>query len=1026
MKLTDISIRRPVTTAMIAIGLCIFGIIGISRMPIDLFPNVTLPVIVVGTFYPGAGPLEVEAEVTDPLEKQLSTCPNLKEITSNSMENVSTITLQFEWGTDIDAASSDIRDRLDMAQGLLPDAAQKPFVFKFDPSLMPVMLMSLSGEIDEMVLADITEDIEKQLQRVSGVASVGIGGVRKRQVQIEIDLRLLAQSGVTVEAFAASLKAQNLNFPVGTISTKDYRYLIRLIGQYENLEEIGNTVIGQKGGVPIRIRDVAKVSWVLEERKAYARLNSKNSIFIWVQRRTDANTVAVARAIRAEVERIRETLPPGVVFNIFWDSSEMITRSVQNVITNLILGGILASLILFLFLRRFRATIFVVFAIPISIFFALFFIYLFGFTINILSIAGLAIAVGMVVDNSIVVFESIFRLREEGKDHITAASEGTTIVGMAITASTLTTIAVFLPMLLLRGMIQIFFKELALSIVFALLASLGIALTLIPMLASRFLKLAGPTVAEKGFRNKSERLYNRFLSLYGNILDWSINHRRLIIILTTLLFIISLGIIPFLGMEFIPEQRMRHIELFAEMPVGSGLATTNEAIEALERYILDKWSEEIEGLSVQIGGALSTIAAAFGGAKTNSAEIDIVMKKGTRYSAQEVAEEIRQKAREIPGLIIRAGRTGFGGLIGGGAAIQIDIIGHDLATADSLAKLILNTIETIPGLVDLKVSREPGEPEIQLVVDRQKAALYGLSPYQIGSALRAQIEGNIPTRYRMKGKEYDILLRLREDQRDEISNLLSLTINNPQGAVLLKDLVTQRPGVSPLAIEHKNISRIVSITANVVGQSSGRMAQRVSRRISHITPPPDFTIKLSGAYEEMVKSFRDIAFAVAIAIILVFMVMASQFESLRDPFIIIFTIPLAIIGVIWLLFITGTTISVISGVGVLVLVGVVVNNGIVYIDYVNQLRKNYGMGLEEAVKKGGQIRMRPILMTALTTIFGLLPLALKIGEGAEFWSPLGRAVIGGMITSTFLTLIFIPVLYTSFEKGAEKRRLRKY
>ncbi len=1026
MRISDTSIRRPVTTAMLAIGLILFGFIGVSRMQVDLFPNVTLPVVVVAAVYPGAGPLEVEAEVTEVLEERLGTVPNLRNITSRSTEGVSAITMEFEWGSDLDAASSDVRDRLDQAQTFLPEDINKPFVFKFDPSMMPVVNIALYGDIDETELRDIADDIETRLQRVPGVAAVGSGGGSKRQVQIKIDLRELAAAGITTEQFANALVAQNLNYPIGAIPTQEQRYLIRLIGEYKDLAGIQNTAVGNKGGVPVLVKHVADVSWAPEQRENFVRLNGKSCVFMWIQRRPDANTVSVASAVFAEVEKIKQTLPPGVKFGIFWDSSELIKTSVNNVATNLILGGILASMVLFLFLRRFRATLFVAFAIPFSIFFALFFMYVFGFTINILSMAGLAIAVGMVVDNGVVVFESIFRRREQGEEQMKAASEGTNMVAMAITASTLTTIAVFLPMLLLRGLIQVFFKELALAITFALIASLGVAVTLIPMLSSRFLKLPPLGTKEKGFKAWAQKVYNKIEDFYAGFGNWALNHRKLVIILTIVLLIVSLGLIPLIGTEFMPEQTSRHTELIAEMPVGSNLEVTNDAIAQLEKYAVETYPDDLDGFAAQIGGGASIYSAVFGGSRTSSAEIDVLLKKNAKHSMKEVEQDLRRKASEIPGLQVRLGRTGgMGSMFGGGAPVQVDIIGHDINTADSLTQLVMTEMKKVPGLVDIKSNRERGDPEIQLVVDREKAAYYGLTPYQIGSALRTQIEGNVTTKYRLKGKEYDILLRLKEDQRNNICDILCMSINGPMGPVLLSNVVTNQRGTSPLEIEHKNTERIVSITANVVGQSSGRVAAQVSRAISSITPPPDFEIKVTGSYEEMVKSFRDLAFAAIIAIILVFMVMASQFESLRDPFIILFTIPLAIIGVLWMLFITGTTLSVISGIGVLVLVGIVVNNGIVYIDYVNQLRRKEGMELDEAVRKGIRIRLRPILMTAMTTIFGLLPLALKIGEGSELWSPLGRAVIGGMIVSTFLTLVFIPVLYTSFEKGAEKRKQKR-
>ena len=1025
MKLTDSAIRRPVTTTMVVLALVVFGIIGVTRMQVDFYPDVTLPMVVVATVYPGAGPLEVESEVTDPMEEGLGTITGLTDITSRSTENISAITLQFDWGTNLDAAASDIRDRLDMVQASMPDDVQKPFVFKFDPSMMPVLQLGMAGEIDDAELADIAEEVSQRLQRVPGVAAVNVGGQVTKQVQVELDLRELANSGVTTDQFAQALQAQNLNFPIGAVSTDEQRYLIRLIGQYQDLEGIRNTVVGaRRNGSPVLVSHIAKVEWAPEERTAFVRMDGGNAIYIWIQRRPDANTIQVSDALIKEAESIKAELPSAVDFKVFWDSAQPVRNSVNSVAMNLIIGGVLASMVLFLFLRRFRATMFVAFAIPVSVFFALFGMFLSGFTLNILSMAGLAIAVGMVVDNGVVVFENIFRRREGGEEAFSAASEGTSTVAMAITASTLTTIAVFLPLLMLRGILQVFFKELAFAIIFALVASLGIALTLIPMLSSRFLKMKAPK--SSGIRAWSERSFKRVEATYSRLVGWGIGHRKLVIILTVVVLIASLGLVPLIGTEFMPTQFSDYAEIYTEMPVGTSLEKTDAAVARVEEYVVEKWGSELKAVLVQVGGGTNVFSAIFGGARASSGEVDLVMKKESKYSVEDIEQDVREFANSIPGMKVRTGgHVGPAAFMGGGAALQVEILGHDLATADSLTRLVIAAIDTLPGVFDVKASREQGDPEIQLVVDRRKAALYGLTPYQIGSALRTQLDGNVATQYRLGGKEYDVLLRLKKEQRDALCDVLCTSLNGPLGPVLLKDVVTQQPGTSPLTIEHKNTERIVTVEANVVGQASGRVAGLAGRALAPVVTPPGFSIKLSGSYEDMMESFRDLGFAVLIAIMLVFMVMASQFESFRDPFIIIFTIPFAVIGVLWALLITGTTLSVVSGVGILVLVGIVVNNGIVYVDFVNQLRRKEGMALEEAVEEGGRVRMRPILMTAFTTIFGLLPLALQLGEGSEFWSPLGRAVIGGMIVSTFLTLIFIPVLYTSFEKGAEKRKLRK-
>jgi HAE1 family hydrophobic/amphiphilic exporter-1 len=1024
MKLTDSSIRRPVTTTMVVLALMVFGVIAVTRMQVDFYPDVTLPMVVVATLYPGAGPLEVESEVTDPMEEGLGTITGLTDITSRSTENVSVITLQFDWGTNLDAAASDIRDRLDMVQVSLPEGAQKPFVFKFDPSMMPVLNLGMAGEIDEAEMAELADEVAQRLQRVSGVAAVNVGGQLAKQVQVELDLRELAASGVTTDQLAMALKAQNLNFPIGAVSTEEQRFLVRLVGQYDDLDGIRNTVVGaRRDGTPVLVRHLARVSWAPEERNAIVRMDGSNAIYLWIQRRPDANTIQVSDALLREVERAKQDLPPAVDLKVFWDSAQPVRNSVNSVATNLILGGVLASLILFLFLRRFRATMFVAFAIPVSVFFALLGMYLSGFTLNILSMAGLAIAVGMVVDNGIVVFENIFRRREAGEEPYTAASEGTSTVAMAITASTLTTIAVFLPLLMMRGVLQVFFKELAFAIIFALLASLGIALTLIPMLASRFLKLKPAGAEERGVRAWSERTFKQVEAAYSRLIGWGIGHRRLVIVLTVIILALSLGLIPLIGTEFMPRQFTKYTEVYAEMPIGTSLEKTNQAVTRIEQYVVDKWGSELKSVLVQVGGGTSVFAAIFGGARASTAEIDLVLGDKSKFSILDIEKDVRDFAGSIPGIRVRTGtQAGMDMAFGGGAPLQVEIIGHDLDVADSLTRLVIATIETLPGVVDVKASREEGDPEIQLLVDRERAALYGLTPYQVGSALRTQLEGSVATQYRLGGKEYDVLLRLRKDQRTEIGDILATSINSPTGPVLLKNVVTPRAGTSPLTIEHKNTERIVKIEGNVVGQAAGRVGGLAQQAVAKIVPPPGFTIAVAGSFEEMMKSFRDLGFAALLAILLVFMVMASQFESFRDPFIILFTIPFAGIGVLWALALTHTTLSVVSGVGVLVLVGIVVNNGIVYVDYVNQLRRDQGMPLEDAVREGGRVRLRPILMTAFTTIFGLLPLALRIGQGSEFWSPLGRAVIGGMVVSTFLTLVFIPVLYTSFEKGAERRR----
>ncbi|MEO0068055.1 MAG: efflux RND transporter permease subunit [candidate division WOR-3 bacterium] len=1024
MRITDTAIRRPVTTILLSLVLILFGIIGVSRMPVDFFPQVTLPSVIIVTTYPGAGPLEVESEVTKLLEQRVGTISNLKEISSYSLENISIIQLQFAWGTNLDAVSADVRDRLDMAVAQLPDGAARPFVLKLDASMMPILQIGLYGDVDPLTLRDAADDLADLLQRVPGVASVMVAGGTKRQLQVRIDIRKLTAAGISLDVLSQSLKAQNLNYPAGTVTADAREYLIRLIGEYDNIEAVKNTLVGMKGSSPILLKDIAEVSWAPEEKTAIARYNGKGCVFVTLQRRPDANTVRVATAARKELERLKPTLPAGVSATVLFDSSKEITRSISNVVTNLLLGSILAIMVLFLFLRRIRATAFVAFSIPLSVFFALFFMFLLGFSVNILSMAGLAIAVGMVVDNGIVVFEAIFRHREKGEERFQAASIGASEVAMAITASTLTTIVVFLPLLLVRGLMQILFRELVWAVVGSLAASLAIALTLIPTLTSRYLP-PPKTGEEKGIKGWSERFYHRLEDGYGRLIGWALNHRRLVVFGAVVLLLVSLALVPFTGREFFPAQESQMRSYTAEMPVGTRLGITDSLVGQIERYILDEWQEDIEGLMVQVGGGTGGMRIFMGGGSgSHAAQVNVILKpkRQRRHSAEEVDKAIHNFAAQIPGMRLYYQERSWTSMAGISSGIEVDITGYDLMTADSLTNRVIAAIETIPGIMDVRSSREPGKPELQLVVDRQKAALYGLTPYQIGSYLYTQIQGSAISTFRLTGREYDILVRLPEEQRNELIDVLGMNIIGPTGPVPLKNLVAVRTGTGPIQIERKNNQRIVKITARSVGVSSGQLAQRIARAIKSIPVPSGFNIQISGSYQEMTSTFRDFILIIFIAVVLVFVVMASQFESLRDPFIILFTMPFAAIGVIWILFLTRTSISVISLLGLLILIGIVVNNGIVYIDYTNQLRRKHGLPLIEAVKEAGRVRLRPILMTSLTTIFGMLPLAFQIGEGSELWSPLGRAIVGGMLVSTLLPLVFIPVLYTIMEIRSERRR----
>ncbi len=1017
MKITEISVKRPLAVGMVFLGVMIFGAISILKLPVDLLPNIRFPMMIVMTIYPGAGPEEVESQLTEPLEKALGTVNNLDKITSSSSENASNIFLQFEWGTDIDAAGNDVRDRVGYILPYFPEDADYPLVFKFDISQQPVVMYFVSGNIDPLELEGIAEEISERLQRVGGVAASYALGETMREIQIVLDPLKMAGTGITTDQITNVLKAQNLNFPLGTVESGSKVYILRAIGQYRNLDDIGKTVVGNKNGVAIALSQIAEVRSRAAEVKSVARTNGTPSIWGSIQKRTNANSVQVGNAAAKEIAKIKKELPPGVTVDIMFNQADYITRSVRSTADTMVMGAILAILILFLFLGSVRSTIFVGVTIPITIFFSLFLMYLFRMTINIISLGGLTIAVGMVVDAAIVVFEAIHRHQERGADPQRAALEGTSEVGMAITASTLTTVAVFLPLLLVSGFASIFFTPLALTTSFALMSSLVVALTILPMLSAHFLKVR--TEGQQGrFTRSLLSRYRRLEDVYGRIIDWALHHRKAVILGTIGVFLTSLVLIPFIGTELSPDTDRGEINITAEMPVGTNLAMTDSAVAKLERIVLDN-VPEIEILSSSIGSGSGFTALFAGTAGPHSGQISILLvdREKRERSVWEIQRDLRPKMGNIPGLKVRFGGEHFAAMFGGGKPIEIKIIGYDVAKARRLSDSLMERLKGVKGLVDLETSLGDGKPELRLVIDRQKAANFGLTPYQIGQVLRSRIEGTVASRFRQAGDEYDIRIMVDRKHRDNLQKVRSMTIATPQGDVPLRNFVSDTISVGPVVLEHESNSRLVKVSGGVEGRDQGSVARDVRRVLASIARPPGFTVELAGGFEQMQTTFRDLGLVILLSLVLVYIIMVGQFESFREPFVIMFTIPLAIIGVLWMLFFSGTTISMQSLLGVLLLGGVVVNNAIVYIDYVNQLRRKAGMGLFDAAIEAGRVRLRPILMTALTTIFGLIPMALGVGAGNEIRAPMARSVIGGMLISTFLTLIFIPVVYTLFEKG---------
>ncbi len=1028
MNITDVSIKRPLAVSMVFLGIILFGFISVTNLPVALYPDITFPMMIVMTSYPGAGPEEIETMVTDPLETSLGTVNNLNAITSSTSENISMIILEFDWGADLDAASNDVRDNIGVLLPYFPEDADYPLIFKFDISQQPVVMYTIGGDIAPLELDEIAEDVADKLQRVGGVAASYAMSETFREIQIILDPLKLKGTGITPDQVINALQAQNVNYPLGNIETGKKVYILRTIGQYENLDEIRNTVVGSNNGIFILLSQIAEVRFQASEINAISRTNGVPSIWAMVQKRTGANAANVGISVVNELGKIQKDLPPGIKIDIIFNQADFIMRSVRSTAQTLIFGAILAIIILFLFLGSFRSTIYMAIAIPIAVFFALFFMYLFNMSLNIISLGGLTVAIGMVLDSTIVVFEAIFRHKEKGEAPEKAASVGAREVGTAITASTLTTVAVFLPLLLVSGLASIFFKQLALTVTFALISSLIVALTIIPMLSVRF-RTIKRREERKGFAQKLGRFYEGLEGIYTRLIRWALNHKKTVIFGTIAVFIGSLFLVIFglIGTELSPEIDQGEIIINAEMPVGTNLWVTDSAVQRLEKIILEE-VPEIDIISTSIGsgeGGFMSLFAATAGPHAAQLWLELVYREKRERSVKQIQHDLRPKiVNAIPGLKVTFGGSEFH-MFGGGAAIEVKIIGYDLDKAQDLSDKLMAKMKEIKGLVDLESSIGEGKPEYRLIIDRRKAANFGLTPYQIGAVLRSRIEGVVASQFRQEGDEYNIRIMLDKKYRDDLKKITSMTITTPVGEIPLQNFITDTLAVGPVQIEHEDNKRVVSITGSVEGRDMGSVAGEVQKIVDNTQVPADFTIEMGGGFEQQMEMFGDLGLVILLAIALVYMIMVGQFESFKEPFIIMFTIPLAIIGVLWMLFFTGTTINMQSLMGVLLLGGIVVNNAIVYITYVNQLRRRQGMSVFDSVVEAGRVRLRPILMTALTTSFGLIPMALGIGAGNELRAPMARSVIGGLMVSTFLTLVFIPVLYTLFERKKKPALAKK-
>ncbi len=1021
MSIPRLAIHRPITMFMISAVIVLLGAISLLRLPVDLMPDVSFPSITVRVGYAGVGPLEIEELIVRPLEQAVSAVAGLERLESTAAEGSGRVTLNFAWGTDLNEAADEVRSRIDRIRARLPEEADPPTIFKFDSTAMPIMGIGVEGDLDRVTLREVAQnDLSVRLERVPGVASVSVEGGLRRQIHVDLSKEKITALNLPVERVVAIIRSENQNTPLGEVDEGDTTYLVRSQGQYQHIEDIRNLVVMTRQGVPVYLRDVAEVSDSTEDFRSFTRINARPGVRMRVTKQSGENTVAIADGIRQEIERINREVPK-VRLSVLDDSSLFIKRSISSVQEHALIGGVLVMLIIFLFLRDVRATAIVFTSIPISVIGTFALLYFAGFTLNTMTFGGLALGIGMIVDASIVVLENTFRHMEQGKDRMQASLDASEEVWSAILASTLTHIAVFIPLLFLTGVASILFTQLSIVVIFSLSMSLFVAVTVVPVLCSMFLKL--PKAADRRgpfarLHAWSERALNGMDERYRQLIHAALHHRPTVIGVGTGLFVLALALLPTLGFELMPQADEGEVTVDAELPVGTRIERTHAAIERLEEMIRQSTPEATMLISNAGGGGF------FGGSTARgSVNVRLAPRTERERSSDEIAQDLRRRLAGMPGVIIRARPSGgnfqMNRLLGGGGAgrLALEIRGHELDEARRVAIEARNVMERTPGIADVRIGRDEGRPELAIRVDRPKAALLGLSVSDVAETIQTNVAGTQAAFFRERGNEYPIVVRLREEDRGRISDVDSVLLATPSGRVVpAGNVLAVRTETGPVQIDRKNQERITRISAEPEVALSDAV-NRVNERLAQITRPQDFQVGFGSEVEEQARAFSQLQLLLVLAILLVYAVMASQYESLRDPFIIMFSVPLAAIGVVLALKLTGTNFSLQAYIGVIMLAGIVVSNAILLVDYTNVLRRRDGLPLREAVERGGRTRLRPILMTSLATMLGLVPMALGIGEGAELQAPLARVVIGGLLTSTIITLVFVPCVYTIFEEG---------
>ncbi len=1026
MNLPNFSVNRPVTILMVFIGLILIGLISYQNLGLDLLPDLSFPMSAIIVSYSGVAPQEIENMVTIPLEEAIGTIQGVKNIYSYSREGNSVVLMEFNWGTDMDVSALNIREKIDQVKGFLPDDASDPIVIKFDPSLMPILVLGMdSEEKDLQKLQEYAEDIVKpRLERLEEVASVSINGGLDREILVSIDNEKLRSNQLSFSQVTAALAGENVNLPAGTLKEGTINFLIRTLGRFESIQDIEEILISNIRGNKIYLGDIAKVEDTFKERNSITYVNGKPGIMVSLQKESGKNTVIVAKRVFKELETIQNLLPDDISITPVFDSSDFIKKTISQVGWVALFGAILAVFVLLFFLGNLSSTLIISFAIPISLIFTFTLLYFTNLTLNMMTLGGLALGIGMMVDNSIVVLENIFRYRELGTDTKKSACLGASEVGTAISASTFTTIAVFLPILYVQGIASELFRSMGYTITFSLLTSLMVALTLVPMLSSKILRFKvkdnRPSISKENLVQNSlsqgGRIFNFVREEYGRLITWSLRHRGIVFILAVIIFVGSIMLIPFVGREFIPSSDQGQFNINITLPTGTNLETTREVVSEVEKIVLE--IPEIKSMLTTAGEGSGGMGFSTEGGNSGTIMVNLVEQNKRDRSMAQIINELRQKIGTYPDAQIKFGEQGFS--FSSGSDLEVKISGDSLDELENIANRILISIAEVEGVYDLESSVEDVRPELHVNIDREKANLYGLNTAQIASTVHDALLGRVASIYQEKGEQIDIRIRLEEEDRNSIEEVENLLISSSVGLQIpLKEIAEVVVASGPKGIDRENQQRTVNVSGNISNRFLGKVIQDAQQQLDKLVLPEDYRYEFVGENREMQESFLQLAQALVLSIILVYMIIAAQFESLLMPLAVMFSVPFSLIGVILALLLTDKSLNVLSFIGIIMLVGIVVNNSIVLIDYINKLRKK-GMERKEAIILGGKTRLRPILMTMFTTVLALVPMAIGIGEGAELRVPMAITIIGGLTSSTFLSLIIVPIFYTFLDDLSQK------